>query len=312
MANLSAENGNCDGSCVAYAVLNMVIGPRFGNYRAGFRFGQLSLDLVEKKGLDRFKARVYFACGQVIPWGRHIRASVPLLRRGLKTALETGDQTYAAYAHCRLVWDRLTSADPLDEVQREAESALEFAQKARFVGPIVDSVTGQLGFIRTIRGLTPEFGSFCDDGFDETRFEQRLEASPSFIASWYWMRKLQAHFYAGDYAQAVAAAARARPVLQATSGLFEEADYHFYAALARAAAAESADPDERRHHAGALAEHHQRLTLWAENCSENFADRAALVGAEIARLEGRELEAERLYEHAIRSAIRRNACETTC
>jgi PAS domain S-box-containing protein len=302
MANLSAENGNCDGSCAAYAVLNMVIGPRFGNYRAGFRFGQLSLDLVEKKGLDRFKARVYFACGQVIPWGRHIRASIPLLRRGLKTALETGDQTYAAYAHCRLVWDRLTSADPLDEVQREAESALEFAQKARFVGPIVDSVTGQLGFIRTIRGLTPEFGSFCDDGFDENRFEQRLEASPSFIASWYWMRKLQARFYTGEYAQAVAAAARARPLLQATSGLFEEADYHFYAALARAAAAESADPDEWREHAGALAEHHQRLTLWAENCSENFADRAALVGAEIARLEGREMEAERLYEQAIRSS----------
>ena len=30
--------------------------------------------------------------------------------------------------------------------------------------------------------------------------------------------------------------------------------------------------------------------------------RAALVGAEIARLEGRELDAERLYEQAIRSA----------
>jgi len=52
----------------------------------------------------------------------------------------------------------------------------------------------------------------------------------------------------------------------------------------------------------ALAEHHKRLALWAETCAENFANRAALVGAEIARLEGRELEAERLYEQAIRSA----------
>ena len=83
---------------------------------------------------------------------------------------------------------------------------------------------------------------------------------------------------------------------------FEEADYHFYAALARAAASDSATPDERREHTEALAEHHQRLALWAENCPENFANRAALVGAEIARLDGRELEAERLYEQAIRSA----------
>ena len=43
-------------------------------------------------------------------------------------------------------------------------------------------------------------------------------------------------------------------------------------------------------------------SIWAENCPENFENRAALVGAEIARLEGRELDAERLYEQAIRSA----------
>ena len=48
--------------------------------------------------------------------------------------------------------------------------------------------------------------------------------------------------------------------------------------------------------------HHRQLQEWAENCPENFANRAALVAAEIARLEGRELDAERLYEQAIRSA----------
>ena len=302
MANLSAEHGNCDGSCYAYSVMNQVVGGRFGNYRAGLRFGQLSLDLVEKKNLERFKARVYFGCGcLVVPWGRHIRSGVPLLRRGFETALENGDQTYAAYAYCILVSNRLTSADPLEEVQREAESALEFAQRARF-GLIVDMVTGQLGFIRTIRGLTRQFGSFGDDGFDEGRFEERLEASPSLIACWYWIRKLQARFYAGDYPQAVAAAEKARPLLEAVSGLFELADYHFYAALARAAASNSATSDERREDWAALAEHHRRLAFWEENCSENFADRAALIGAEMARLDGRELEAARLYERAIRAS----------
>src|SRR5262249_7992042 len=103
MANLSAEHGNCDGSCYAYAFMNLVVGGRFGNYRAGLRFGQLSLDLIEKKGLDRFKARVYLGSGYaVIPVGRHVRAAVPLMRRSLETALENGDQIYAAYAHCHL------------------------------------------------------------------------------------------------------------------------------------------------------------------------------------------------------------------
>ncbi len=64
----------------------------------------------------------------------------------------------------------------------------------------------------------------------------------------------------------------------------------------------SSHSGERQHHLAALAAHHKRLAVWAENCPENFLNRAALVGAEIARLDGRELDAERLYEQAIHSA----------
>ena len=76
----------------------------------------------------------------------------------------------------------------------------------------------------------------------------------------------------------------------------------FYSALSRAALWDSAASDQRQEHFEALAAHYKRLQVWAEHCPENFEDRAALVGAEIARIEGRELDAERLYEQAIRSA----------
>jgi len=42
--------------------------------------------------------------------------------------------------------------------------------------------------------------------------------------------------------------------------------------------------------------------LWADNCPQNFAPRYALLAAEVARLDGQDLEAMRLYEQAIRSA----------
>ena len=61
-------------------------------------------------------------------------------------------------------------------------------------------------------------------------------------------------------------------------------------------------PVQRQQHMEALAAHHKQLQVWAANCPENFENRAALVGAEIARIEGQELDAERLYEQAIRSA----------
>jgi PAS domain S-box-containing protein len=65
---------------------------------------------------------------------------------------------------------------------------------------------------------------------------------------------------------------------------------------------DSAAADERSRHFEVLTTHRTFLELWAENCPENFENRAALVNAEIARIEGRHLDAMRLYEKAIKSA----------
>src|SRR4029077_6993690 len=78
--------------------------------------------------------------------------------------------------------------------------------------------------------------------------------------------------------------------------------YHFYTAMSHAAACDSLSADERQQHLETLALHQRQLDIWAQNCPSNFENRAALVGAEIARIEGRLLDAEELYEKAIRSA----------
>jgi PAS domain S-box-containing protein len=82
----------------------------------------------------------------------------------------------------------------------------------------------------------------------------------------------------------------------------ETAEYHFYAALAQAACCDIAASGERQLHLDAVAAHHRQLQLWVTNCPENFENRAALVGAEIARIEGRDADAMLLYEQAHRSA----------
>jgi PAS domain S-box-containing protein len=188
-------------------------------------------------------------------------------------------------------------------VEREANQGLAFAQKARF-GFVVDCIATQLGLIRTLRGLTPTFGSFDDAQFDELRIERRFSENPdlAFVECWYWVRKLQARFFAGDYASALEASSRAQRLLWTSPSHFEKAEYVFYSALSRAASCDAAPAGRRRQHVEDLATHHRQLQLWAANCPDNFENRATLVGAELARIEGRELDAERLYEQAIRSA----------
>ena len=154
--NLSLERGNSDGSCYHYVSLGYIAGPRFGDYRAGYRFGRLGYQLVEKHALKRFQARTYkdFAA-HVIPWTRHVRSGREILRRALEIANQSGDLTFAGYSYVSLNSNLLAAGDPLIEVQRQVETGLAFAQKARFQF-VIDLASAQLGLVQTLRGLTSE------------------------------------------------------------------------------------------------------------------------------------------------------------
>jgi PAS domain S-box-containing protein len=301
--NLSLERGNSDGSCFTYVWLGVIAGPRFDDYKAGFRFGRLGFELMEKRGLKRFQARTSNAFGNlVVPWTKHVRAGRDLLRGAFRTARDAGDLTFAAFSCDNLYTNLLAAGDPLDEVQREVEFGLDFARKARF-DVVLDVITSQFALIRTLRGSTSEFGSFDDGRFDELQFERHLAIAPVPLPECrYWVAKLQARFFAGDYASALDASLRAERLLWTSRSTFETVEHNVYSALTHAASCESAAPDERRRHVEAVKTHHRQIEIWAENCPENFESRATLVGAELARIDGREMDAMRLYEQAIRSA----------
>ncbi|MBN3766223.1 AAA family ATPase [Burkholderia sp. Ac-20365] len=302
--NLSLDRGNCDASCFAYVLLSRVAGPRFGDYQFGFRFGQLGYDLVEQRGLKRFEAKTYL-CFSIfsVRWMKPVQACRDLLRRAFAAANRLGDIPYAAYACNSMNSDLLFAGEPLLEAQAEAERGLAYVERMHF-GLVIDFIATQLALIRTLRGLTPIFGSFDDARFDEHQIERHLTDNPALAvpACCYWIRKLQARYLACDHACALEAAARAEPLLWTSASFYEESDYHFYTALSLSARSDVASSDEQSQHLAAMKTHLHQLEIWAGNCPENFADRAALVSAEIARIEGRDSDAEQSYEHAIRAA----------
>jgi PAS domain S-box-containing protein len=301
--SLSLERGNCDASCFAYVTLGSQTGQRFNDYDAGFRFAKVGYELVERRGLKRFEAGTSLRFAAVVAWMKHVRDCRDPLRRAFETASRIGDLTIGAYACNRLNTIFLFAGEPLPDAETEAQHALVFAETARF-GLVVAVVTGQLALIRMLRGMTLKFGYFDDGRVSELNIESHLSSSQAltFAAFCYWVRKLQARYLAGDYGAAMDAASKVQPLLWSSSYLLEEAEYHFYSALSHAASHELAEPHERQQHLDALVSHHRKLQIWTDNCPENFENRAALVGAEIARLDGRTLDAEFLYEQAIRSS----------
>jgi PAS domain S-box-containing protein len=304
--NLCLERGNSAAAPVSFASLAVIAGARFGHHEEGYRLGKMACDLIERHGLTHFGGgRTYFNLAVLIPWTRPLRDAIDPARRAFKLAKDQGHPNFAVRA-CRTVTSiLLASGHPLDQLEREAEQGLEFI---RPFGSFLDRMSAPLALIRTLRGKTAKFGSLDDGEFTERSFEQRVTNRPTyaFLEGHYWVRKLQARFFAGDFESAVHAAQKAERWYETSSALVlyltEMVDFHFYAAVSRAAQCEPAGPDKYAKHREALQRHEQQLRDWAANCPQNYESRAALVGAEIARIEGRPLDAMDLYERAIASA----------
>lgn len=301
---LSLESGHGDASCYAYVLLGIAAGARFGDYRTALRFGTIGCDLVEQRGLQRFEVGTRVLCANnLMPWTQHVTTGRELARLGAEAANRNYDALYGAHSHHLLITNLLAAGDPLTDVRHEAERGLARVQKTQY-GLVVDIIATQLQLVRTLLGVTPKFGVLDDGQFDERDLERQWSKHSGWATPecFYWIRKMQARFFGRDHQGALEASRQAQRLLWGLPLSFELAEYHLYAALSRAAACDCATADERRQHVLALSGHHSQLAKWSEHCPQNFASRMALVGAEIARLDGHEHDAERLYDQAIRTA----------
>jgi PAS domain S-box-containing protein len=309
MVNVTIQHGTSGTSAHAYGYWGTMLGPVFHRYCDAYRFAKLSCDLVEKHGFIAYLSKVQYAMGTVAFWTQPIATAIDFMRAGVRTANETaGDLTVACYGLFQSVTGLLLRNDPLDVVWRESEVALDFVRKNENIweakyGDAMHVIISQQRFIATMQGRTASFSTFSDAHFDEATFEAQLTRERMTITiAWYWILKLKAWFLSGDYAEALAAADKAKPLLSAAAAMIQLLDYFYYTALTLSALYENASADEQSVWRDLLTAHRQQLREWAENFPPTFGDKLALVSAEIARVEGRALDAMHLYEQAIQSA----------
>jgi PAS domain S-box-containing protein len=299
MVNLSLRYGTTEAVAVGYGWFGVLLGPVFHRYAEGHEFAKVGCELVEKHGFIGFRAKTYFAMEIAALWTQPIASAIGYMESAFRAGNETGDLTVVCYSRNHVITDRLLRGDPLADVWRDTERGLDVVRKARF-RDVIDVIVSQQRFILNMRGDTAHFSTFSGDGFDEVAFEADLGSDRmSTMVCWYWIIKLQARVISGDYEAAVAAGRNARKLLWSSEGHIQLVDYYYYTALAAAAVDDGTVESEGRE---LLKAHVDRLREWAEKGAAVFRDKYELVAAEMARIEGRELDAERFYERAIRSA----------
>jgi predicted ATPase/signal transduction histidine kinase len=298
--NLSLQYGNNAESCGAYSAYAIILISRLDDTRSAYEFSEMSLRLNEKLDDRRLRGTLLHIQGGLVNfWRHHIATGFPFLDRGFRACLEVGDLVYAGFIAGETVWQVIERGDPLGEALRFSHKYAAFAKDSHN-DPVHETIRLQQQFIALLRGSTRHPTSFDDAGFDEAASLAKL-AGATFGAgiAFFHIMKLIVAVTFGCYAEALESARQARPVLGAVMAMPIEATYHFYYALTLAALDPQARTPELR---SILDDERYRLKRWADSCPENHRHRHALVSAEIARIGGRELDAARLYEQAIRSA----------
>jgi PAS domain S-box-containing protein len=299
IVRLSLRHGNGPYSSHGYASFALILGHRLGRWSEALGFSRLACDLAEARDC-RCRVATYFLAGMLEHQVRPPREAVGRFRSAWQAAVDGGDANHGWFAGIALVGHRLMAGDRLADVAEEARGLLEFPRSVKYA-LVHDGILAMARFVDSLRGNTERLGSFDGPGFAPEAFEARLRPDYPFLPEAYHGFRAFAELLAGDFAAAMAASARARPYLQ-DGHIAVNGDYRLFAALAAAGRHDEVPEEERRPLLEALREEEDWLRDRALRNPETFGPRLALVAAEVARVEGRDLEAMCRYDEAIASA----------
>jgi PAS domain S-box-containing protein len=229
-------------------------------------------------------------------WCRHFQTSL-LLETALRACLEVGDFVFTGYMTFNVVWLVFESGATLESVAAAARRWTAIARETHN-DAMGEVVRGAARFVGRLRGIYDIESSSFDFQEKIAKMTPGFNVGVNFLLA---MRQMTA-FLEGRYERAWQHTEAMAAVLPAVRLLAVEASHHTFRGLTAAALYAETDGDQRRQFLQVVTDEVQRHERWRQHGPENFTTRHALLSAELARIEGRSIEAEHLYEQAITAA----------
>ncbi|MFC7517512.1 AAA family ATPase [Herbaspirillum sp. GCM10030257] len=298
--DLTLKHGMTGAGTVALSWFGVLVGHRFGKYHDGFRYGQLSRALVTKHHYLDYEAKTLLPLDQLSVWTQPLTFSIDCAKAGFTAGVAHGDTTMACFECCHLVANYLTRGDHLDSVWAEAERGFSFVRQAAFQD--VEAILSiQMRFIDNLRrsDSSPFSGNNILLSDLDLLTGKDNERMPTLLF-WFWLYKAISHYLASEFEQAWMCLNKAEHLAWSAPGHIHLLDFHLFYALTHAArAASTGDVEAAR---AKIRPHYDKIAEWASINPGSFADKEALVQAELARLDGDPWKALNLYSKAIRHA----------
>ena len=298
---LSLRYGNISESAKGYSNYGILLGSVLQNYKSGYEFGLLGVNVSNKFNNPSLKCKTYFLLSSFINhWFKHIKLTNKLFDEAYQFGLDAGELQFTGYTLFGKALNLFNQGINLIDISSELPVLLEFNFKTKNQA-MVDTLTAYDLILHNLCGMTASISEFSTSEISDQEYLQRCQTNQSWIAiCCYQIMKSQTCFIYGEYQESLNCLLSAKEYLPYVMGFFVTAVHNLYYSLnlIQIYAIETRE-EIKNQYLQQLQENQQQMKIWADNCPENFLHKYLLIEAEFYRVSHNQLSALELYDRAI-------------
>ncbi|MEH2157375.1 trifunctional serine/threonine-protein kinase/ATP-binding protein/sensor histidine kinase [Nostoc sp.] len=298
--NLSMQYGNAAASAFGYAWYGLIECGILGNIEAGYEFGQLALQVLEKFHSKELKSRTFFIVQTFINhWHQPLQDTIAPLTEAYQVGLETGDIEYAAWASYSCSFHGYFIGQELAELEKQmgdyAEVYSHFRQEKpqTYINSFRQAILNLLGHSTNPSYLS---GTVYDA---QTIRPLQQQAGDRTGLSFSYANELILCYLFENYTGASEAAINAMTYLDGVTSAAVVPMVYFYEALTQLILYPTATATEQKQILKKVTSHQKKLKKWAHHAPMNHQHKFYLVEAERHRILQQKNKAMELYDRAI-------------
>ncbi|MDF5706702.1 MAG: AAA family ATPase [Nostoc sp. S4] len=298
--NLSVRYGNTSYSANGYAYYGLMLCGVMGEIERGYQFGQLAHLLLEQLNAKEMIARAYVGVHcSVWHWKQPLRNTLPFLREGYQSGLETGDLESATICAFVYVMHSWFIGKELGDLSQESAAFYTQLTQLKQEGLLCHLTIFQQAILNLI-GDSPQAWELIGNTFDQEQMLPRIEqAGDQTALCYFYISRLLLCYAFAQFELAVEAAIAIENYLGGATGLFLVPVFHTYDSLAHLAIYSQVSQAKQQGIHQRVIANQEKLKNWADHAPANHLHKYYLVEAERQRILGNKAEAIEYYDLAI-------------
>ncbi|WP_161796348.1 ATP-binding hybrid sensor histidine kinase/response regulator [Arsukibacterium ikkense] len=304
LVKLSLQRGNSASSALGYLGHGMNLVAAFGQYQAALQFADLALS-VNQHYQGKFQGQLHFQrAAAILPWNGPLQHAIQALDDSFIQALRDGNLEYAAHSVLFGSFYRVLSGQPLAQVAKHGERAIQFLTEKQF--PYNLEFT-QIWQQLTLNLCRPTDSALLLEGeaFAESRQLPLLQQTNNHTLLFcYHSIKLMLASLLDNDELALQHIQAAEPLSNVALALYHQTEYFFYAGLTYSRLLQrqtKKTSSKAQHWQQQLSRILQMFEAWATSGHANHLHKVELLRAEQAAL-AQQTDAWQYYQRAISHA----------